>query len=54
VPDRGIVFDFMLDSWFASPRASFRRVALIAAFLALGVAAAMLPFAFEIVHSLRR
>jgi hypothetical protein len=53
VKGRGIVFDFMTDEWFALPRAAFRKVALIAMLLVLGVALAMLPFVREVVRAAR-
>lgn len=54
VPKRGMVFDFMTGEWFRTPPASFRKVAPMVVVLAMIATVAMLPFACEAVHTLRR
>ncbi len=53
VPARGVVFDFMTDDWFLTPPATFTKIAPMVLILGLIVAVAMLPFACEVLHTLR-
>ena len=54
VPGRGVVFDFMTEAWFATPPARPRKLGLFAVLIAAGVTLAMLPFALDVLRTLRR
>ena len=50
VPGRGMVFDFQTDEWLALPATGFKKIAVIALVLMVGVALVMRPFVVEILR----
>ena len=50
VPGRGMVFDFQTDEWLALPATGFKKIAVIALVLMVGVALVIRPFVVEILR----